>query len=196
MDWPAGIVFPKLADDHVGRLTERGRCYESDLLTDMKERVRPGSLVVDVGAHMGVHTVWLGAICGCQVVALEPRPQMFEKLRANVRANRLDVRLIQAAAGSAPGWGSMEDMTLHPGEGRVRIITLDSLRLEDVALVKIDVEGFEMQVLAGAEETISRSKPLLYVESRDLHTLTAWMTERGYVRFGRFASTPVYGFAA
>lgn len=194
MNWPAGIVFPAPSDDHVGRLSAAGKCYEFNLLQDLASRIPRGALVVDVGAHMGVHTTWLAAICGCCVVALEPRPDMFEKLRANVEANGLEVTLIQAAAGREAGRGTMDDMVLTVSvDGSIPIITVDSLDLADVAAIKIDVEGFEMEVLEGARETIKAFRPILYVEG-ELHRLDIWMNAINYKRFGRFAVTPVYGY--
>jgi FkbM family methyltransferase len=198
------ITFPATTADHIGRLLARGECYEADLLRDMRRRVGR-RVAVDVGAHLGGHTVWLAGVCGLHVVAIEPNPTLAAMLRANVDANHLQrhVRVLQVAAGATAARGHLLPDDTNSGMGRValdpqgsvEVVTLDSLELADVALVKIDVEGSEMEVLAGAQETIDRWHPLLYVESLDPESLTCWMQERGYEMFGRYATTPVYGFA-
>lgn len=201
--WPCGITFPEVTDDHIGRMCTRGDVYEASLLQDI--RTRSARLALDVGAHIGVHTIWLSALCGYKVVAIEPTPATAAKLRANVAANGLTDRVVvmEAAAGAASGRGRMEErsevntgmnrLVLDPA-GPVEVITIDSLEVRP-ALIKIDVEGEEMAVLEGAAATIERHKPLLYVEG-DMKTLDLWAAAHGYRRFGRYAVTPVYGYRA
>lgn len=203
MRWPEGIVFPEVTDDHIGRRAAAGICYEEDLLADMKARVRPGSLALDVGAHMGTHTVWLSAVCGCPVMAFEPMPALAEKLRANVAANAGEpVEIVEAAVSDQAGHGRVENTGTNSGmnqlfadpDGPALVVRLDGYRLPEVGLIKIDVEGHEMHVLAGAEETIKRCSPLLYIEG-DREALDALLAPWGYRCFGKFAITPVYGYA-
>lgn len=199
--WPRGIVFPEVTDDHVGRLCAQGRCYEANLLRDI--RWRTCRLAIDVGAHIGVHTIWLAGVCGFNVIAFEPTHATAEKLRANVAANSLSPYVIveEKALGCAAGTGHMEirsDTNVGMNrlalcdDGPVEVVTLDSLALAP-ALIKIDVEGMQMDVLEGAQNTIQTHRPLLYVEG-DVKLLDRWMGARGYERFGRFAVTPVYGY--
>lgn len=203
MWWPEDIVFPETTDDAIGDKMRRRACYEPDLLADMQRRVTPGSLAIDIGAHIGTHTIWLAAVCGCQVISYEPVPELAAMLRANVEANRLDDRvlIIECALSDHCGNGEMVNPGINSGQsrlvpdpdGHVAVNTLDSYRWLDVALMKIDVEHHEMRVLAGAVETIDRWKPLLYVEGNK-RKLDEWLLPRGYKRFGVYATTPVFGY--
>lgn len=201
--WPEGIVFPGVTDDHIGKQATRGVCYEPDLLAAMRERAVPGSLALDIGAHMGTHTIWLAAVCGCRVISYEPVPELAAMLRANVEANHLQdrVQVIECALSDHAGQGEMVNPGINSGQSRlvprpggsVEIRTLDSFSWLDVALMKIDVEHHEMRVLAGGDETVKRWMPLLFVEGSK-RKLDEWLLPRGYKRFGAYATTPVFGY--
>lgn len=203
MRWPESIVFPEVTDDPIGEKMRRGVCYEPDLLADIRERVTPGSLAIDIGAHIGTHTLWLAAVCGCRVISYEPVPELAAKLRANVEANHLQdrVQIIECALSDFAGHGKMVNPGINSGQSRlvpqddgaVRVATLDSFGWQDVALMKIDVEHHEMRVLAGGDETVKRCMPLLYVEGNK-RKLDEWLLPRGYQRFGVYATTPVFGY--
>lgn len=193
-------------EDHIGRQLAAGHFYERDLLEDMKARVAPG-VAIDVGAHIGNHTVWMGAICGLEVVALEPNPASYELLVENVRANELGCWLINAAAGAMAGKGEITHTqegnsgmtTVEPGEGRVDITTIDDLECKDVSVLKIDVENQELDVLVGALRTIEEHRPVVYVEASSRarrESVDDLLGRFGYQRFGVFAKTPTHGYAA
>ena len=143
----------------------------------------PGDLAFDVGAHVGNRTRALRA-AGARVVAVEPQAPFAEFLRATLPR---DVTLVEAALGPAEGQGMMAVSSLHPtvsslapgfedeaarvpGFGHVRwdrrqpvaVTTLDALiaRHGLPAFLKIDVEGFEPQVLAGLTQAV----PLVALE--------------------------------
>ena len=180
------------------------------MLEDLRGRVAPGGVAVDVGAHIGNHTLWMAAICGLDVVAIEPNPQSVAFLRENVALNGLGarVRVLQMAAGAVPGRGAMPRIPAwntglgrvhHDPKGPVQVGTIDGLALPAVAVMKIDVEGAEVAVLEGARDTVARCRPLIYVEADGptrYGALSDWMAAAGYVRFARFAHpTPRYGYA-
>lgn len=187
--------------DHIGRVITRGRTwYEHDLLADARQRVHGPGTAVDVGAHIGNHSLWFAAAMGLGVVALEPNPATFPRLLANLQDNRVQARIIAAAAGSKPGWGSV--IPARPGNsgtagvsfdgGDVPVTSLDDLGLDDVKLVKIDVEGTAADVLAGAQQLLAEQSPVLYVEG-DRDEIAAALPN-GYECFGEFAKTPTWGF--
>lgn len=132
-----------------------------------------GGLLVDVGANLGYFSVvWLGANPANRVVAVEPSTKVRPLLEENLRRNGFSDRcqLIAAAAsdraqalpfsegpGTQLGWGGHVP---SGGEAVVPAITLDEL-LEgqgDVACLKIDVEGMEPAVLAGAARLLSQQR--------------------------------------
>ncbi len=191
------------------KIIERQGFYEPTLLEDIRARVHRGELCVDVGAHLGNHTVFLAKVCGARVLAFEPQPDMFDALRRNVELNGLEelVTTYNVALGERPGHGTLRHaLPDNTGsakleledDGSVRVSTLDEhvgdLR---VSLMKIDVEGFELEVLKGAERVIARDNPIIYAEAADdqsRESLEAFLSPRGYVPVDQFAGTPVVVF--
>ena len=162
---------------------------------------------MDVGAHIGNHTLWLAGVCDLEVVALEPDPENAALLARTIALNGLEgrVRVIEAAAGAKAGKGTLAKAPagntgmgkVVPGRrGPIRVVTIDGLELPSVSLLKVDVEGAELSVLEGAARTIARDHPWIYVEAdgpRLYDRLSAWMKAAGYKRSARFARpTPRY----
>jgi FkbM family methyltransferase len=136
-----------------------------------------GGTAVDVGAWYGPWTARLAELAD-QVVTIEPNPALARLLRARFPA----ARVVEAAASDrdgtarlwlpsggrgAEGLASVERAREH--SVTVRRLTIDSLGLTDVRLVKMDIEGHEAAALRGAEETIRRDGPqlLLELDTRD-----------------------------
>jgi FkbM family methyltransferase len=136
------------------------------------------STVIDVGANIGFFTArfarWTGP--GGRVIAIEPEALNRASLEARVRRAGLSGIVECVAAAAADRVGELR-LALTPGhigdhhlaeEGEpVPAVTLDALTADDerpVSLVKIDVQGAEMLVLAGAQQTIAAHKPAIYVE--------------------------------
>jgi FkbM family methyltransferase len=140
--------------------------------TDRMERrmlrslVQPGMTVVDIGANIGVYTRFLSHLAGPggSVHAFEPAPDNFRHLQANVRGLR-NVHARQAAAGDESKTVrlylsselNVDHRTFDGGDGR-SAVDVPMLRLDDcfppgqkVDFIKIDVQGFELGVLQGAE---------------------------------------------
>lgn len=161
---------------------------------------------VDVGAHIGL---WTGPLAERfhKVWAFEPVPQNMECLRHNVRAS--NVELIECALGEHAE--SLCEMTLPdrsnsgcwyamPGVSTA-IDSLDSFALQDVDLLKIDVEGAEGFVVKGAMETIRQSQPLIVFEDNGLglkHYGKDWLDPRpillslGYCHIARIRKDEVW----
>jgi FkbM family methyltransferase len=188
--------------DHIGRIISRGSWYERDLLDDAARRVTGPGTAVDVGAHIGNHTLWFAIAMGLYVVALEPNPVSYSQLAMNVADNHVDARLIAAAAGRAEAWASVQPPAIAGNSGTasvtveggpVPVFALDELQLTDVRLLKVDVEGAAVDVLAGAARLLAEQSPVVYAEG-DRDEIAAALPE-DYRCFGRFAKTPTWGFA-
>jgi FkbM family methyltransferase len=141
--------------------------------------------VVDVGANVGVYALpWAAANPGVTVHAFEPNPTVHARLARNVALNRLGARVrlhseaLSDRAGTATLYGSDDMSSLNQGvnTGRqaapidVPLVRLDDALGEEgapVSLVKIDVQGHELEVLRGAEALISRHRPALILEHED-----------------------------
>jgi FkbM family methyltransferase len=164
--------------------------------------VRAGDVVVDVGANIGCHTVPLAQMVGesGRVYAFEPQRWPFMLLCANAMNNGLlNVHPYQCGVGAECGTIDVPEMPLdvpvnsgavnlraeHESEThRVPLVTLDSLDLRP-RFIKIDVEGMEPDVLRGAESTIRKCRPILYVEN-----------DRDETRDALFAVLREYGYRA
>jgi FkbM family methyltransferase len=128
-----------------------------------------GSLFVDIGANAGSYTLLAAKAAGSRVVAFEPVPSTYERLRANIALNGINglVRAHNMAVGAQPGFVGFtvdEDSTNHavPGGGeggpgvQVAVLPLDDvLAGERPELVKVDVEGYELPVVRGGARSFS-----------------------------------------
>jgi|GEM_PF-898419 len=141
-----------------------------------------GATVVDVGANVGTHTLAFARAVGPEgcVHAFEPQEMIFELLRSNAETNAIDNAVLHLrAAGERAGirYVPTIDYASHvnagavslraaPGEsaGTVEVVALDDMALDDVRLIKIDVEGMEPDVIRGAAATLARCRPFLFVE--------------------------------
>jgi FkbM family methyltransferase len=125
--------------------------------------LRRGDLFVDIGANAGAYTVLASAVAGASTVAFEPVPDTYAELCRNIRANGIDalVRPLQIGVGDTDrtmamtsGLGSLNHIALKGS--RDATVEVPVRRLDDIlgdeccTLMKIDAEGFEMNVLRGA----------------------------------------------
>lgn len=139
--------------------------------------LQPGDVFIDIGAHIGWFTTLAARRVGPdgQVVACEPYPSNAAALRANVALNRADnVRVVELAMGSQAGTLSLASVGgesggvtaldwAHDGRIDVPMTTLDAIAagVNNIALIKLDVEGWEPRVLGGAVDALSRTRHVL-----------------------------------
>lgn len=169
---------PDYVSDHVRRT---GDFYEADILDELRRRIT-GGVLVDVGAMIGNHSVYLAAFVPHRAIhAFEPAPVNVELLRRNVEPYPT-VAVHPVALSDQDGLVRMSVATSNRGHGVIMATDpwpqpeladpefdapawrLDALDLQDVSLIKIDVEWHEPQVIAGARETIARWHPLIVIE--------------------------------
>jgi FkbM family methyltransferase len=151
--------------------------------------VHPGDWAIDIGANIGIVTGQLAARVGSagHIWAIEPIPRNTACLTDLCERNGLKmIWTFGVALGSGDGtvelrlpppggsgWASVTASWIDADKITVPVRSLDSLMAEHgspgrLALIKIDVEGYEPNVLAGAMETVARFQPLLYVEFNDV----------------------------
>lgn len=194
-----GPMLYNALDMYVGRSFELYGDYCESEIELLRRLCRPGALVLDIGANIGADTIPLARHVGPQgrVLAFEPQRLIFQMLCANVALNGLgNVWCQWQALGSEAGHvvvppidyaatGNFGGITMARGGAgeRVPVVSIDSLDLPACALMKIDVEGMEYEVLVGAAATIAKYRPRLYVENDGRHdspTLIAYLTGIGY----------------
>lgn len=131
--------------------------------------LRPGDLFVDVGANVGSYAIWAGEL-GADVIALEPAADTFALLLENIALNDYRVEAIEAAAGAVCGTArfttGLDSVNRLDPRGCVEapavmvdMVTVDSVIGDrSVAGMKVDVEGYEIDVLRGAEQALSEHR--------------------------------------
>ena len=124
---------------------------------------------IDIGAWKGPWTTWWSSKVKT-IEAFEPNPDIFPNLKQNT--NKLkNCTIHNTALGDTTGKVSMQYET-HTGtchvkdyNGSINLRTLDSYNFQDVDIIKIDVEGFEVPVLNGAKQTILSQHPWIQIEA-------------------------------
>ena len=156
--------------------------FEAGEVNLLRGYVAEGGTVIDVGANIGFFTLnfaaWVGA--SGQVFAIEPAQDNLERLSYRIKRHGYTQRIILIHAAAADKFGELRlamnpvnpmDHRLSESGTPVKAITIDGLcELNDwppVCLIKIDVQGAEGRVIAGAIETIKRFGPALFVEIED-----------------------------
>ena len=142
-----------------------GRFYEERLLEYIRDLGRRG-VYLDVGSHIGSHTLFFALLCdSTHVYAFEPRRVPHDELARNIRANNLESKVTLCHV----GLGSERKTVTRELDGldvQIECVPLDEVVSgEDVAVVKMDVEGMEIDVLRGAHGILKKSKPAIFAEA-------------------------------
>jgi FkbM family methyltransferase len=193
-----GTMMYLRQDKYVGRsFTEYGEYSEGEVDV-FRQCLGPGDVALDIGANFGSHTLPLARLVGPsgRVFAFEPQRILFQILCGNIALNELpNVHALPVALGRAAGSAKVPALdysgannfggvSLVSGHGEdVPVVTLDQLDVTKAKLIKIDVEGMELDVLAGAKATLARCRPILYVENdraANAEALVAHVRDEGY----------------
>jgi FkbM family methyltransferase len=199
-----GLMLYNANDVYIGRsfdLYGEFSELEAELFGQL---VSPGDIAIDVGANVGAHTVGLARLVGPggAVLAFEPQRVVYQTLCANVALNSIThVHCWNVALGDAPGTVKMPPVDYArpnnfgglsataaasaPGDA-VSVLRLDDLPVPRCSLIKVDVEGMELQVLRGGRAMVRRLRPVLYVENDREHAsadLVRWLDAAGYNLF-------------
>ena len=173
----------------------RGVFFEQRDLEALIDIVKPGAVIVDVGANTGNHTVFFAHVLkAAKIIPIEPNPQTVGYLKSTISANGLEV-VDTSKLGVGVG-ETRSTLFLHTGRrghlGTVRLDSegdtavdvwpLDDLIDEPVDFLKIDVEDMEVEVLKGARMLFTRDRPSALVEVQDdnIAAFLAILEELGY----------------
>lgn len=165
----------------------------------LRDWVRVGDWVIDVGANVGHYTLELSSVVGAtgRVFAFEPIPDTFELLAANAAlCEHHNVTLMNVAASDAMGIVGMDLPTFDSGlrnfymasitsntnaPYQVAALPVDALGIpHKISFVKVDAEGHELSVLKGMSRLIADSKPVLVIEGAD-PAVEALLKEIGFL---------------
>ena len=165
-------------DRYVGQRVALGK-YEPYLTKLMLDNIDDQMTVVDVGANIGYDTV-LFAKKAKNVLAFEPAKKSFEILKKNIKENKLkNVEVYEVALGSKDEKKSLYKSEENYGDNRingnyelrtanrelVNVKRLDEVVKENIDLIKIDVQGWEPEVIEGARNIIRKYHPIIFFEN-------------------------------
>lgn len=172
-------------DCGVSDITRRGGIYEHYIFDYIKEKLNvQGTTIIDVGANFGFHSLEFSDLVGDEgkVYSFEPQRLVYYQLcgnvilngRANIYTNNvalsdeitiLKMENLQYDSNEPINIGNAHlDACTHLAYNMVDVNTLDSFNIENVSVLKIDVQGYEPKVLDGAKETIFKNKPIIFIE--------------------------------
>jgi len=194
--------------DHIPKVMKRsGKFYEEELLSAIKNLELTGTYV-DVGAHIGNHTVFFANECSSnKVISFEATPQTYQLLKKNCdtliqkphhvsqvpvlddETKQVFVKIIDRnnTGMNKVAIPSPEDCVTTVGTTTLS----EALKDEDqVSFMKIDVEGNELEVIRGAFDILKTHKPVLSIEDNGSKKVDEILSSLGYKRLGTFNTTP------
>ena len=185
-----GFVWP--AADRMGRI---GALTDVSLMGKFLAHVKGRGVVVQAGGNVGIYPAHLARHFQ-YVHTFEPDPENYACMVKNLAGAKGNIRTYNAALGEKDGTCGLKmnqprnvgTMAVH-GDGDIPVRTIDGLDVPGCDLIWLDVEGYELQALKGAECTIEQFKPAIIIEQNGLSTAynqpagaaTEWLYEHGYI---------------
>jgi FkbM family methyltransferase len=179
--------FCLVEDDLISNCINTSGAWEPHLFHFYKEFIKPGYTIIDGGANIGFHAVQFAKLSTPGLVyCFEPQPLIFNVLSTNSLINGCSDVIKQFRLGLGDfhnqklkmtplkeqifsehcinygGRGLTDDVD---GEESVQLTTIDYLQLQKLDLIKLDVQGFELNTLRGGEKTIKSTLPLMFIEN-------------------------------
>ena len=176
--------------DLIHRSFLKGRFFEAAELAFVETWVKPGAAIVEVGAYVGNHVVYYARFMRPgSITVIEPNPAAIALLRRNLAANAVVNAELSwlgiGAAQTADNYALVCEGSDNGGAtrlvqaagGAVKSKPLDDLIAHAVDFIKIDVEGMELEVLAGAGRIIAESRPKIMIEvfRHQMPRFDAWL---------------------
>jgi protein O-GlcNAc transferase len=153
-------------------LLSTGKFYEYQWLSMLSPDSIRGTAILDIGANIGNHSIFFTHVLGANVIAFEPMKENLARLEANAMAHGFAV--INAIVGDGGKYGIAEVTNGNYGATKYDIndqgrasLKIDSMGINNISLIKIDVEGMELSVLNGAKETITSNRCIVVFECTD-----------------------------
>ena len=156
-------------------LYSAGNFYKQNYFDLLEKEIKEGEYVVDIGAKIGIYTLAFSKFVGPsgKIFSFEPTPDSFEILKKNKEVNNLDNVIIEQKAISDKQETSLLELCEFSGNNRINnncengvnvdCVSLDSYFLgkeKSISFVKIDVEGFELQIISGMKNILEKNKKI------------------------------------
>jgi len=172
------FLIPNIDSDEIVATIKNGLVYDKPIIDEFTY-IKPDSIAIDLGANFGQMSIAMSKLCS-KVYAVEADPGMVEILSKNLKINNVDnYEIIPRAAWDVSGinlpfpepdlvrFASLGSYGVSPESKTDRLvesIAIDDLGLENVSLIKSDIQGADLKALQGAKETILRCKPAIIFE--------------------------------
>lgn len=189
-------------DDVIQSEHMEGRFYEPEELDILRQHFPMGGRFLDIGANVGNHSLYMAKFMhASHVVVIEPNPLAIPLLESNIHLNgiegvcdrtKLGYGLSDGAADKAfirTGHNNLGGARVKEGEGDIPLASGDALLGDDTFdLIKIDVEGMEMKVLAGLDSYLDRHPTRIFIEvdKKNYTPFEVWLGHKGYKVLDRF----------
>ncbi|MCA1064604.1 FkbM family methyltransferase (plasmid) [Rossellomorea sp. AcN35-11] len=192
-------------NDYIGKFINDSKdYYEKNILDFFKDYIPHSSVIFDLGSNIGNHTLYFSKQTNAKTIySFEPSKETFELLGENIKRNQLEnVISFNVGVGQenskATLFSDSDNMGasyLQPADnGEIEVVALDTLDLLPPDFIKIDVEGYEQQVIKGASEVIRKSTPVIWIEifEENYKEVDGLLTEYGYIQIDRWFDNYIY----
>jgi FkbM family methyltransferase len=169
----------------ISQTIRNNKIWEPHMHDIFDKFIKKDSIVIECGCHIGSHTIKMASLCE-KIYGFEPMPATYNVLKKNIELNSITNAIIYEKGVSdnkgtttfhwigdgdtgqcgldnnpmgKPSWIKSTDETIN-----VELITIDSLNLDKLDFMKIDVEGYEPLVIKGGFNTIKKCKPVIIME--------------------------------
>ena len=160
--------------------------YEPHLIKIFKKLINPNEEIIDLGANIGIHTLFFSKLVGDKgrVVSIEPQKEIFYQLCTNLLLNNIkNVDALNYACTNEQNlyyemeeidWSNSGNSKIQKKhKNRIKSNYIRSIRLDDLdispSLIKIDVQGSELNVLKGGFNLINKCRPIIIIEIEEHH---------------------------
>lgn len=182
-------TFFELYDDCIiSDFIREGKLWEPHLHEVFSKYINKDSVVLEAGCHIGTHSLYISDLCK-QLYCFEPLPTSNQLLTTNLKLNNRQNVIVSNNAlgedlyttefswsfGHNPGASGLKNNPMGSPGGHmgdiidVNVVTIDSLNLSQLDFMKIDVEGYEINVINGGLKTIEKFKPVITLECWSNH---------------------------
>lgn len=173
-----GLFYDDHINDYIKNVIRQHAPWEPDIQSLIKEYTLPGTVALDIGAHIGTHSITMAECVGSEglVLAFEPNKKIYRELCMNLAINNKEnIIPLRYALGKEEGIvevitplavneGGSYVIKAKEGSNTAVVLPLDSFQLTNVSFIKIDVENMEGEVLEGAMTTIQNNRPIILLE--------------------------------
>jgi FkbM family methyltransferase len=198
------IIFP---NDYISQHVKYNKPWEPHFKLIIKHLIEPGSTVLDGGANLGYNSVLLGKQIGPTgtLISFEPQKIVYQQLNGNLIINNIfNAITYNAALGKEvetstlipvdynADWANIGDTSIGIGGEIINVIKLDDISLNNLDFIKLDVQGYELFALQGAENHILKYQPDLFIEIEDPQLIKFGLTGQDLINYIKSLGYNVY----